>query len=727
MQLQATIESETMNPEMKSKKSSKKVSSSSSSSVNMLTQAALIAAVSCASPSIPDDSMNTFYGGGAAVAASSCGSSVASFDHENEDDFDNKFSLVIRKPQEGKTFICISNITTDKTKNIHIVLTMNTLASGMQFFGRMEEEVGSKRIIVFNSKKSTAGNCLHAKDVNGVMNLLRKHQDVKVIVCCAHDTRFKKTLPEFFTAIADSKSLEHRKFTIHVDEAHEYIKTYRDNIREINALHTVVKITGYTATSKPIYTSDRSDPLFYKIHIMDVEEELSIIRSPDYFGVKNCDFNIYDDIVHDDIVRQANLEPVIPPVVFDRANSERTSKKWYGVKTCFEIGNEILYLAFLKFILPQLNIEQNKFSYNFVPAYLRKVTHYQAIDMILQQYPNANVIVMNGNGMELYRAHTSSHDGTMTSRWITNGEQVKRQNQVPLSEKKKLLEPSYMIQKMIESTRNFPTFVTGYTCVGMSVTLINENLGNFDNVVMAHQHLNDEKLYQLCRFLFSYRNWSGVPRDNIKKTVFHSLTKTVAETCLQYEEYVERLSTDFAGKTCSLREIDGLEPETPTEREKKTEALSSIQFTNSELWKKFKVYDGNDDEMWAKANEFYKSVMGKDMKGRSKPKTDDDGFYQCSTTVKGVTKQRSDTIKTLMSQSWWSTFQLLPNRTEYTRVFVGYDNLEDNTEYTIYIKVARLEKSEHTLAVLAEYGKKPKKTEESTENSSQASLSDDDE
>ena len=280
---------------------------------------------------------------------------------------------------------------------------------------------------------------------------------------------------------------------------------------------------------------------------------------------------------------------------------------------------------------------------------------------------------------------------------------------------------------MIESTRNFPTFVTGYTCVGMSVTLINENLGNFDNVVMAHQHLNDEKLYQLCRFLFSYRSWSGVPRDNIKKTVFHSLTKTVAEICLQYEEYVERLSTDFAGKTCSLREIDGLEPETPTEREKKTEALSSIQFTNSELWKKFKVWDGNDEEMWGKANEFYKSVMGKDMKGRSKPKTDDDGFYQCSTTVKGVTKQRSDTIKTLTSQSWWSTFQLLPNRTEYTRVFVGYDNLEDNREYTIYIKVARLERSEHTLAVLAEYGKKPKKTEESTETSSQASLSDDDE
>ena len=257
MQLQATIESETMNPEMKSKKSSKKVSSSS---VNMLTQAELIAAVSCASPSIPDDSINTFYGGGAAVAASSCGSSVASFDHENEDDFENKFSLVIRKPQEGKTFICISNITTDKTKNIHIVLTMNTLASGMQFFGRMEEEVGSKRIIVFNSKKSTAGGCLHAKTVNDIMVLIRTHPDIKVIVCCAHEKRIRESIPQLFAAAADSKSFENRKFAIHIDEAHKYIPENRSYIVDFNASPTVFKITGYTGTPKKIWVKIKKLP-----------------------------------------------------------------------------------------------------------------------------------------------------------------------------------------------------------------------------------------------------------------------------------------------------------------------------------------------------------------------------------------------------------------------------------------------------------------------------------
>ena len=80
-----------------------------------------------------------------------------------EEEYENKLSLVIRKVQEGKTYICTNMINNDKSNDIHIVLTMNTLSAGMQFFGRMEEMIGSKNIIVFNSKSETTGNCHHAK------------------------------------------------------------------------------------------------------------------------------------------------------------------------------------------------------------------------------------------------------------------------------------------------------------------------------------------------------------------------------------------------------------------------------------------------------------------------------------------------------------------------------------------------------------------------------------
>ena len=631
-------------------------------------------------------------------------------EEEEEEEFDNKLNVVTRMPQEGKTFICISSITSDTTRNIHIVLTMNTLASGMQFFGRMEEQVGSRRIIVFNSKKSTAGRCWHAKIVGDIFALLHEHNDIKVIVCCAHTTRLQCSIPKLFTAALDSVSFleKKQKFVVHIDEAHKYIDENRECVRNFNASPIVSKIIGYSGSPDKIWVKDKNDKMFYKCFVMDVEKELNIIRSPNYFGVKNCNHLVHDYISHDEIIDLGELEPTISSVVFERAKvSDKSKKEWYGCSFPFSLGNEILYLSYIKYILPQLKIQPDKFSYHFVPAYTRKVTHYQTVDLLLQCYPTSNVIVINGNGMELFRYCNE----TNKSVWKTNCKII---TQLFPSEKT-LLEPSYMIQKMIESTRNCPTFVTGFTCVGMSVTLINENIGNFDNVIVAHQHLNKDCIYQLCRFLFNYNSWSAEGRANIKKTNFRSLSKTVLDTCLEYEEHVERLSTDFAGKSCTLREIDGLpetEPELQTKREKKKEDMLSIKLTNPEMWKKFKVYDNNDKEMWLNANNFYKSIVGKDIKGKCLPKLKEDGFYHCS-TMENVIKQRNDDIKKMTSQSWSSTLPVR-DHTEYARVFVGYDDLDDNTDYTIYIKYAQLEKSAHTQEILARYyGKKPNLSENS--------------
>ena len=194
-------------------------------------------------------------------------------------------------------------------------------------------------------------------------------------------------------------------------------------------------------------------------------------------------------------------------------------------------------------------------------------------------------------------------------------------------------------------------------------------------------------------------------KARIKKTKFHSLTREVYETCLQYEEFIEHCN-GFAGKKCTLKELDGHEPEPPSAREEKKKALQSITPTNANLWKKFKVYDDNDDKIWEKVSDFYKNILGKELGGRSKPDKID-GFYQCSTT-KHVDKQRNESVRNMSTQSWWSTFQLLPNRTSYARVFVGYDGMDDYTEYTIYIKYAVLPNTPETMNILATYGKKNK-------------------
>jgi hypothetical protein len=639
-----------------------------------------------------------------------------------EEECESKLSLVIRKVQEGKTYICITNITTDRSRDIHIVITMNTLGSNMQFFGRMEETIGSNRIIVFNSKKKTAtinesNRCHHAKDVSSIFTLLRKHSDIKVIVCCAHEKRIRASIPELFGLAEEmtATAFANRKFIVHIDEAHKYIPENEDNIRSFNYSPVVKSIIGYSGSPIKIWSARHEDPLFHKIHIVDVQGEFDIIRSPEYFGVNSCEHIIVESEEGFDIakiIEDANIQPEIPNFAWIEADmTEKNRPTWYDEKYHFDLGNEILFLSFLDYILGRMDIPQDSFSYNFVPAYTRKATHYQTVEIIHSKYPKANVIVMNGNGMTLFRlAQSRLHPGKFISKRIVNDKKIRET--VSLEEQKLLLEPAYMVQKLIANFTNCPTFVTGQTCVGMSVTLINQHIGNFDNVVMAHQQFSADKLYQLCRFLFNYTNWSQENKSKIKKTNLYSLTKHVIDTCVKYEEEVEYMSSEFAGKTCSLREIQGLEPEEPSAIEQRKNALSSINLYNStDLWKKFKVYDGNDEEQWEKVNAFYNEKMGHDIPTRSRPKQKDPKtdeislFYHCSTTG-SVAIQMNNTIKRMATQSWWSTFQLLPDKLNYARIFVGYDSLEDHSEYTIYVKYAQLHDVDETRDILSKYGKK---------------------
>lgn len=635
---------------------------------------------------------------------------MSDYIYDVDEEIKSKISLVVRKPQEGKTFICITYITQDKTTNIHIVMTMNTLGAGMQFFGRMEEEIGSKNIIVFNSKKETAGNCHHAKNVDEIFKLIMKYPNIKVIVCCAHEARFRtknnknkhlNSIPTLLQLAEDSfKFMKlNRKFNIHVDEAHKYFVENVESIRDLNSYSIVESIIGYSGTPFNIWSEKASDPLFYKILIRDVDAELAIIRSPHYFGVGRCSFNILD-ISCDELLKKYKVDEILPVIVATRANTTKKQSVLHGKNFPFQLGNEIVFLSYINHILPKMRIDLNCFSYHYIPGYKRIATHYYITELILKYYPTANVIVINGNGIELFRVKGETYK-------VKTGNQLLDEYK-STHEHKKLLEPSYMIQQLIKDTCNSPTFVTGFDCVGMSITLINENIGNFDSVVMDHNHYltgsqySLDILYQLCRFVFNYINWSEESRTKIKETTFYSFTKNVIDACFHYEENVERLCTEFAGKSCTLREIRGLGPEEPTEREQKKNALHSITIMNPKIWKKFKVYDGNEDEEWDKVNKFYKEIMKKNIGKKSKPKMIN-GFWHCSTTGK-VDKHTIDSINKLDKQSWWSTFQLL-DRLSYARLFVGYENVDDPTEYTIYVKYVQLDDNEETHRILQLYGK----------------------
>lgn len=613
-------------------------------------------------------------------------------------DFVNKLIMVIRKAQEGKTFICISSIFKDSTTDIHIVLTMNTLSSGMQFFGRMEDSIGSNNIIVFNSNKKTAGNCLHAKNTLDVFNLLKKNPSVKVIVCCAHTTRIKKSLSELFDLIDGSIYLKDRQFKIHIDEAHKYICENRQAIKDFYNLTCVRKIIGYTATPDPIISNNKDDVKYFsQIYVCDVEKEYGIIRSNDYFGVKDCEIKIinFNNIDQtDDYPPDEYSIKNIPENIIKLSLNKTKSSHFYDNNYSFNFGDEIALFRFYNYILPKLEINQQGFSYHFSPAYTRIVTHLQLANIILKHFAYSNIIIINGEGIQLFRGVYNSGNKELTL--IKTNHQITVKNEL---HRKQLLEPSYMIQSLIEDYKDFPTFVTGFSCVGMSVTLVNEHLGNFDTVIMSHSHYEKEDLYQLCRFLFNYSSWDTKNKNRIKKTLFVSSGQEVFNTCLHYEEHIERLIRDSG--QLMIQEKNYVKNIKLTDKQLRRQELDSISENVEWGWKRFVVdltCEIDTDELGnfrvERAENFYKHITKNTCPSRSKPTryVDNNNFWACATTASSDIHKIEEMEKKTKGTNWDTYFQLVHNKTEYaSRMFIGYEKKDDNTKYTIYIKWAKLD------------------------------------
>ena len=593
-----------------------------------------------------------------------------------ESEMPSKFTMRIRKPQEGKTFICTHDISSDTTHTLHLILTMNTKSAAKQFTSRLSEAIGPERIVEYNSTPSGSNPSKTLDDVLSHLEL----KPIKAIVCCAHTLKIRKNIPRLLHYLSDPR--KKYKMVIHIDEAHKYILENREDIRGYNHCTIVTRIIGYSASPVGIWSTDRNDPLFHKIHIQDIEMDFGITRSIHYFGVKDC-VPIYTDPI------QSVDFPLDIPVDIIHQSGGNPRRSLYGEDYPFTIGNEQDLLSHIQYILPKLNIQPNQFSYHFIPSYTRKVTHYYSCKLILKQYPTANVIVMNGNGIQLFRQ---------------SGQILFKED----SKIEKILEPSKKIEHMIREFSGFPTFITGDQCLGMSVTLINESLGNFDTVVLNHTQYNPDILYQLCRFLFNYASWET--KTNVKKTKIYTKTKEVLDTCLRYEELIDHIIEEHSGEAITLREINGTEPDEPSQREIKKGELNGANPTLR--WKRYKVYDKNDLFQWNEVQKEYEKIRGKPLAERSRPtlstqkkeQDDSDVYYHCSTTAK-VKKHSIEEIERLKDQSWWSTLQLVEDQFTYARIFVGYDCLDDPTQYTIYLKYVILEENEYNKNILKKYGK----------------------
>ena len=139
-------------------------------------------------------------------------------------------------------------------------------------------------------------------------------------------------------------------------------------------------------------------------------------------------------------------------------------------------------------------------------------------------------------------------------------------------------------------------------------------------------------------------------------------------------------------------------------KEKKNDQIKS--YVKEYETKKFKVYDGNEKKIWKRVKKFWLEFKGKALKEKSKsfPKKDEikTDFYSISTTGKRKIFNQSELNSQIKGFKWDSNFQLKKNTFKYIRLYVGYEDLDDPTEYTIFIRYMELKETEEVIKFLNE-------------------------
>lgn len=594
---------------------------------------------------------------------------------------------IIRKPQEGKTFICLENIHANPNC-YHLIITMNTIKSNLQFFERAKSRFGDN-ICVFNSrenKKDQNPNFLHAKEVTGV----KKHliNGTKVVIMCAHPKRFDVSILDLLTEINADGRLQ-KQVIIHIDEAHAYVPTYRPQVVEMNDSDSTERIYMYSATPFSIWAQEGStmieDQLFKNIFVVDCEKDFGAKKSDMYFGVKDCKVKVVPK-------RYSMVNAQIPDEFIYRYGNDEQIKSvrqgkhefWYGTNSKpapFALGDEVELISHTDYTLRVLKkggrIQEDQYSYNFVPGFCRKLTHYAIMEKVLDIYPTALVVIINGEGSRLFR---------MESDGIPVGEHLPQKN-----------EPSEQIEGCIKRFPNRPVFITGFHCVGMSVTFINKNIGNFDHVVFSHEHYNGNPdiLYQLCRFLFNYISWDESSHARIKSTRLFVTSQSIIDSCLEYEEQIDKITEEMTDSLRTKCEVQGDVKIKEKKLPKEFEFDGLIPFAKVDI-KKVTVDDEDEaDASLTRVKKIYKEWTGRELKGVAMPSKNDEGFYECSTTGRrGVQVEPKKLKKTLMGWKPTSNFDLKKGKYRYARVYVVYEDEDDSSEYTWFIRKMEVSRCE---------------------------------
>ena len=365
-----------------------------------------------------------------------------------------KLRLIHKSEQNRKTFEVIKIIENSGDGVMHVILTTNNLSCNAQFMHRVSHMKSSKYIVaVISSKKliNTGTNedgceTVHHKNIREFMGSIMTGESKlpKVVLLCCN--------PKQIDAVCSlSKSIPtfDRVLTlnIYIDEFHKncLAKTKR-LIKEIIVFDHVSCIYGSSATCARIL------------------EEDGLFQSVELLTPSNCDMENYVGL--DDL----NIKFV-----------ENESKSKKGATKLFE------YIKQVYDENPHLLSDK---KIGFVPGHSAKSSHNTIMKHV--QMLNENVVVIMDNS-----------DQKCIS-YIENGQEVRKNIHLTDSEM------CHSISSLLNTHNlmNRPIVFTGYTCINIAATLVNEDIGTFDYAIIAHKTQDSSTISQLLGRLYGHqKHW----------------------------------------------------------------------------------------------------------------------------------------------------------------------------------------------------------------------------
>ena len=220
-------------------------------------------------------------------------------------------------------------------------------------------------------------------------------------------------------------------------------------------------------------------------------------------------------------------------------------------------------------------------------------------------------------------------------------------------------------------------------------------------------------LYQMMRISFNYQNWSEFDIQNMRNTRLWG-DPVIIKKIENYHDAVANME-EFQEGFYNVNEARG-DVEIKKKKHKKARKIEYLGEITDDMYEveveSVKINRKNNQNKWKQLEEDYKDHSGKSLIGNSDPRheshIDMNGFIKNLALGKDKSSKPSlkkDIKKTIDNLAWHSMYAITKNRYKYVKLFIGYDSLENNEDYTIYMRLLSLENNDTVNKCLNNYSK----------------------